>query len=539
MAETTGTPGDDILIGDADANGLEGGLGNDGLDGAGGVDTAFYWQATSGVTVNLATGTASGGEGNDTLKSIENVVGSDFADTLSGDANDNYLSGGAGNDVLTGGDGNDALEGGDGADTMSGGKGDDFYKTDGLDTFTEAPGEGTDTLESAVSVVLPNNIELLYLTGSAPANATGNAGNNTFRGNSSNNVINGGDGVDTVDYSQAGNPLGIGVIVKLAATTELDRNTLTGGTDTLISIENVIGSVYRDSLYGDASSNVLTGLAGNDYLDGGAGADTLTGGIGDDTYVYDPLDTIVELANEGSDTVLSSVSYVLSGNNLENVRLAAGTTNINATGSALNNALRGNAGNNIFTGGAGNDSLDGDAGVDTAAFSLSRTNYTLTKTVSGFSIAAKSGSDGTDSLVNVERVKYSDVNIAIDFDGNAAITAKILGAVFGQASVQNKEYFGIGLGYLDNGMEYVDLMQLALTAAGANTNAKVVDLIWTNLFGSGPTPEQAKPYVDLLDQNGETAKALLKAAADLDLNTTNINLVGLQQTGIEYIPFVL
>jgi serralysin len=99
----------------------------------------------------------------------------------------------------------------------------------------------------------------------------------------------------------------------------------------------------------------------------------------------------------------------------------------------------------------------------------------------------------------------------------------------------NATYVGIGLSYLDAGTSYVDLMQLALDAAGATTHAGVVGLLWKNLFGSDPTAAQAAPYVDMLDTHQISTGALGVLAANLDLNLTNINFVGLQQAGIHYV----
>jgi Ca2+-binding RTX toxin-like protein len=114
-----GGPGNDPLSGGAGDDLLQGGGGNNTLDGGAGNNTASYANAPSGVTVNLATGTAANGYGGtDTLTSIESVTGSAFNDTLIGDAGDNSLSGGAGNDTLIGGAGNNALDGGAGTDTV-------------------------------------------------------------------------------------------------------------------------------------------------------------------------------------------------------------------------------------------------------------------------------------------------------------------------------------------------------------------------------------------------------------------------------------
>jgi hypothetical protein len=107
--------------------------------------------------------------------------------------------------------------------------------------------------------------------------------------------------------------------------------------------------------------------------------------------------------------------------------------------------------------------------------------------------------------------------------------------VFGKESVTNKSYVGIGLHFLDAGWTYDNLAALALDAAGAKTNDQVVSLLWTNVIGTKPTAADKQPFIALLE-NGMTAGALAQLAADSSYNITNINLVGLAQTGIEYIP---
>ena len=140
-----------------------------------------------------------------------------------------------------------------------------------------------------------------------------------------------------------------------------------------------------------------------------------------------------------------------------------------------------------------------------------------------------------DLLTNIERLRFNDKSIAIDLNGNAGTTVKILGAVFGKESVSNKSYVGIGLKFLDTGWTYDNLAALALDAAGAKTNEQIVSLLWTNVIGTKPTAADKQPFITLLE-NGMTAGALAHLAADTSFNTTNINLVGLAQTGIEYIP---
>ena len=127
---------------------------------------------------------------------------------------------------------------------------------------------------------------------------------------------------------------------------------------------SLTGTAASDELLGLAGNDTLTGLAGGDMLDGGAGSDSMVGGAGDDVYVVDNTgDRVTELANEGTDTVNSSITYTL-GSNVERLVLT-GTAAINGTGNALDNQLIGNSASNTLTGGAGNDTLSGWQGADT------------------------------------------------------------------------------------------------------------------------------------------------------------------------------
>ncbi len=200
--------------------------------------------------------------------------------------------------------------------------------------------------------------------------------------------------------------------------------------------------------------------------------------------------------------------------------------------------LNGGAGNDTLNGGAGNDTMDGGAGTDVAAFSVARASYVITRAGATITVQDNSGNDGTDTLTNVERLKFSDFCVALDVSGYAGTTAKILGAVFGKAAVANKEYAGIGLQLLDGGMSYLDLMQLALNAklgAGAS-NTAVVNLLYTNVVGSPPPADQLAFYQGLLDSGAYTRASLGVLAADTVLNTANVNLVGLAASGLEYLP---
>ena len=145
------------------------------------------------------------------------------------------------------------------------------------------------------------------------------------------------------------------------------------------------------------------------------------------------------------------------------------------------------------------------------------------------------GLDGVDSLVSVERLKFLDKAIAIDLDGNAGITAKVIGAVLGKDFLKIPAYVGIGLSYIDKGMSYSELGALALSAVGATTNDAIVSTLWRNVLGFNPTTADKAPLIKMLD-DGMKPGDLVILAADTSFNTTNIGLVGLVQTGIEYLP---
>jgi len=144
-----GSAHSDTIVGDQNNNTMEGGAGADHFYGGGGIDTLSYAHSSAGVTVNLGTSQASGGDAQgDTFLGFTDIQGSDFADTLTGDANANRLNGGGGNDVLNGGAGNDVLEGGAGNDRLTGGTGNDVLVGGaGHDTFVFNGLFGNDRIE--------------------------------------------------------------------------------------------------------------------------------------------------------------------------------------------------------------------------------------------------------------------------------------------------------------------------------------------------------------------------------------------------------
>jgi trimeric autotransporter adhesin len=374
-----------------------------------------------------------------TLLSMTSTIrGTAAADNLIGGDEDEQIFGLAGDDWLYGNGGNDLLDGGMGGDTMFGGQGDDIYIVDAGETPQELPNEGVDTVKSSVTydLSLPgDDVENLELLGSAAINATGNAANNRLTGNSANNTLNGGAGADTLlggagDDTYVVDNVGDSITENTAEGTDSVQSSITytlGGnaenlTLTSTGAINATGNALNNVLTGNSGNNVLDAGAGDDTLSGGAGVDTLKGGAGNDTYIVDTAtDVISELANEGTDTIQSSVTLSMAGasyNNIENLTLT-GTGVINATGNGLDNVLTGNSANNTLDGGAGTDTLKGGAGNDTYIID-SLTDIVAENAAEGTDTVQSSVtySLGTTGNTNIENLTLTGTN-NIDATGNA------------------------------------------------------------------------------------------------------------------------
>ncbi|MEZ5774671.1 MAG: matrixin family metalloprotease [Hyphomicrobiaceae bacterium] len=249
-----GRAGEDWLVGGAGNDRLYGGADADRLDGGAGIDTANYSDSSAAVTVDLATGHGSGGDADgDQLISIENLVGSAFDDTLTGDGGSNRIEGGEGRNHLYGGGGADTLIGGTTYDWMEGGEGDDTLTGTGGQTVMFGGG-GNDTM-------------------------TGSLDNtNYFDGGLGDDVMIGGNTTDYLSDVEGG------------------RDTMYGGggDDTLVD--------YYDPsfLYGEAGNDFMSATGSGSTLDGGADNDTMTVANGDYTVIGGTGEDRLEAAGYGN-----------------------------------------------------------------------------------------------------------------------------------------------------------------------------------------------------------------------------------------------
>lgn len=473
----TGGVGRDVFFGEGGDDRFIGSAGNNLYSGGSGVDTADYSLAPAGVTLSLTMGTASNGfGGTDSIDTMENVIGSAFADTIRGSGADNRLEGGDGNDflyglggsdVLVGGAGNDFLDGGEFAggviDTLMGGTGDDTYAFVSGNLLVENPGEGIDTVIGS-NVSLADNFENATGTGTLTGNSANNVltsqggagGTVTLIGRGGANTYIGAASTDVASY--AGAPAGVHVDLNDGVATANGY----GAADTLTNIEDLIGSDFNDVLVGNGARNVLVGglgydtlagLAGDDTLFGGTGSSNeLIGGEGNDTYFSTAIgDTIVELPGGGTDAVVTTLASFTLANNVENL-IFNGTGSFSGTGNALDNQISGGSGDDRLAGLAGNNTLNGGGGIDVADYSAATLAISIALGDPG---PRANGFGGFDQLISIEGViggSGDDVLVGTQADnvlsgGEGRDTLVGLGGndtISGGTGVANELYGGTG-----------------------------------------------------------------------------------------------
>lgn len=395
----TGSAYDDTLTGNSVANAINGGVGNDLLVGGAGADTInggadndtlSYAASSAAVNVSLLSGTGLGGDAaGDVISNIENVIGSDYND---------YITGSAGDNILTGGLGNDTIESGLGADTIDGGAGNDFltYTSSNaavsvnLTTGAASGGHAAGDVFTGIEEVQGSNYADLLI---------GNASANRIIGGTGDDTIEGGAGADTLSGS-GGNDLVTYANSNAAVTINLNGNTASGGHaagDVISGFEHVIGSDYNDTLLGNSLANSISGGLGNDTIQGLAGADTLDGGAGNDTLSYASsasgvsvnLATNAVSGGDAAGDVISGFEHIL-----------ASLYNDTLMGDSGNNTIDGRNGDDIIEGGAGADTLDGNLAIDTLSYANSSAAVSVNLTTN-----AVSGGDATgDTVSNFENI---------------------------------------------------------------------------------------------------------------------------------------
>ena len=481
----TGNSGNNQLIGNNTDNILDGGAGNDTLDGGFGKDRASYFSATSGVTVNLSTGNASGTSiGRDKLINIEKVRGSLFSDYLVGDDGDNELIGEAGNDTLDGGAGIDEA----------------IYNLSKqniiVDLNNGTARVGANEVDTLINIeVVVTGLGNDRIVGDSKNNwLIGNQGNDSLLGGDGNDCLKGGDGRDTllggrgddwldggvgndtldggengtfgdnVSYRSATSTNTVGVVVNLST------GVATGiaGNDILYNIEHIEDTASNDYLIGNEQENWFLLSAGNDYVDGGYGNDVVMYEDATAGVTINLKTNLASGASIGSDVLL----------NIEDAHgsVFADTITLSDNGGYIfgragNDILYGVLGNDVFMAGSGDDYIDGGSGTNTVSYNSNYVSvaFDLVATGLGVNINLINGTGldnwgNTDTLVNIQNVEGSayDDSIAGDSSNNT------LSGNEGNDTL----YSGLGNDYLTGGLGQ-DIFVFN-TEGDASTNTDVI-----------------------------------------------------------------
>ena len=520
------------LMGSGGDDALFSGAGADTLDGGSGSDLASYVGAGSAVHVSLAvTGPQNtGGSGVDTLSSIDRLQGSPFNDALTGDGFDNLLLGEAGNDTLNGGAGNDTVgyvNAGSGVTVNLGVSGPQNTGGDGIDTLISIENLGGSAFDDNLTGDGQDNV--LY----------GLGGNDTIRGLGGNDTIysgwtgdvEGGDGNDTIvdvgpgvvvaSYASAASAVVVNLGLQWVA-----QDTQGAGIDTLIFVENLLGSDFNDDLSGDDQANALYGgagndtlrgqfgndnlfgQAGNDYLEGGVGNDVIDGGSGYNIAAYASASqfVVVDLSLQGGwqDTqgagadlitnvenlIGSAFADTLSGDAQTNV-IYGGNGNDTLYGRAGDDNLFGEAGSDYIEGGDGNDVIDGGAGFNVSAYATASHFVVVDLSLQG--VWQDTQGAGNDLITNVENLVGSNFNDTLSGDGQTNVIYGGNGddTLYGRAGDDN--LFGqAGNDYIEggDGNDVIDGGSgFNLAAYASASHFVVLDLgmqgVWQDTQGAG------------------------------------------------------
>lgn len=387
------------------------------------------------------------------------LIGNSANNTMDGSAGNDVLNGLGGNDTLIGGSGNDTLDGGAGVDLMQGGAGNDTYMVDNADdTVIEELDGGIDTVQVNVPVQTWQPSNTVYTLGanvengiiSAPivpppiiVTATGatttagslygntlnntlhgaatltnylygNAGNDSLYGGNRQDMLVGGDGDDYIDGGAGSDNISYhtastGVTVNLSITGA--QNTQGGGIDTLLNVENILGSNYNDHLTGNAANNRFQSMGGNDVIDGGAGA-------------FD----LIEFTNVFAAVNVSMTGWSIQSTDMQRIGAVTISNIEGVSGSIYNDTLTGSTGADYLNGYAGSDVINGGAGDDYLAGGSSADTLTGGAGKDTFMLGSDRGlgiQNGVDTITDFNLTDDSFRLISADFTAFIGVTGTL------------------------------------------------------------------------------------------------------------------
>ena len=424
---------------------------------------------------------------------IEQLVGSAQADALYGNEVNNTIDGGVGNDLIEGWGSDDSLIGGLGNDTLNGGLGNDSLDG-GADNDVMYGGLGNDTFDWDSSKI---------------------SGNDTFYGGMGDDVfVLDSTSESVIEFANEGND---SIWVDFSYSV-----------NTIANVENLFGyGINSLSLIGNNTTNSFKGGKGNDSIDGGSGTDYVNyaDNFADCSITYSGLNYTVKTKTEGADSLTNIEFLRFLDQTIDIIRL--NSLPVNITGTALKDT---------FTSTYSNEYIDGGEGIDTVIYSGAKSAYSISNNTS--SVTVSSGTDGTDSLTNIERIQFSDMTVALDISGIAGQAYRVYQAAF------NRTPDNGGLKY------WIGLMGSGYTLSGV-ASGFIASAEFKTLYGSNPTNELfvSKLYDNVLhrtpDAGGYNYWVGLLNSKKIDNISTLINfsestenqagVIGVIQNGIELI----
>ncbi len=284
----------------------------------------------------------------------------------------------------------------------------------------------------------------------------------------------------------------------------------------------IVGKLTKGSeaITGTDLDDYIAPLGGSDFIDAKKGFDTV--------FVYWPSSKFKITTSQGT-TYLDAVSGASSSDrvvlrNVEQVEFSDKVLSLEIP--------------DIYNNTAGSDTFDGGPGVDTVVYNSIQSAYEIKPEAVGIGVRSVNYSEGSDWLLNVERLQFKDVNLAFDLDGHAGIAVKTLGLVFGAASASIPAFVGICLDRLDNQGQTPDqLMHDALAirlGEDAQNPSQVVSFLYQALVGVAPNKEVQDMYVGWIQSGSYTIDSLAVYASQSSLNAVATQLIGMAQSGVAY-----
>ena len=287
-------------------------------------------------------------------------------------------------------------------------------------------------------------------------------------------------------------------------------------------LNEIVGKLSTGSevITGTDLDDYIRPLGGSDYIDGKKGFDTV--------YVFWPASKFKLTTTQGT-TYLDAVSGASRSDklvlrNVEAVEFSDKVVSLEIADRYINTPSK--------------DNFDGGPGIDTVVYDKPISNYVVTPGVNGMEVSSANFSEGSDWLLNIERLQFKDKGLAFDLDGRAGVAAKTLGLVFGPDALHVPQYMGICLDYLDNKQFTAEkLMHEALVVrlgADSQNSEKLVSFLYERLTGISPVQSERDKYVAWITSGAYTPDGLAVYASELSLNYVVTQLTGIAATGISF-----